>query len=145
MSIGTRVAVVALLSAGVACRTGNAPPTARKPTVAPPQHSGAPRSEMSAPTRPVEKPAGCGPRARPFLAGEIPRVHDVSADEVQEITVLVRHQTPMPVVVLRRHDRFVEATAGCCSTVPDDCSLFKARFEKKEGQWTVVESHQYIE
>ena len=145
VSIGAQVTAVGVLSLALACRTGDAPATQRTPTVAQSmQHSEAPRTGISA-TRPIDKPPGCGPRARPLLAGEIPRLHDVSADEVQEITSLLRHQTPMPVVVLKRHDRFVEATAGCCSTVPDDCSLLKARLEKKEGRWTVIESHQYIE
>jgi hypothetical protein len=80
-----------------------------------------------------------------MLAGEIPRVHDVPPEEVKEITNLMRHQTRMPVTVIRRQGRFVEAFAGCCSTVPDDCSMVKTRFDKREGQWTVIESHQYVE
>jgi hypothetical protein len=96
-------------------------------------------------TKPSEAPTGCGQHGRPFLAGEIPRVHNVSPEDVDEITALMRRETSMPVVVISRHDGRAKAMAGCCSTVPDDCSFFEARLDNKEGQWTVVEKRHVIQ
>jgi hypothetical protein len=103
-------------------------------------------STVTPPTEQVTKaPPGCGLGGRPLRAGEIPRVHAVGVEDVRKITALMRRHTDMPVVAISRRGRFVEASAGCCSAVPNDCSIFKARLGKKEGLWTVVESSRIVE
>lgn len=147
MTNRTRAAVaIAWMYWGASCRTGNQQSAEGPPTVGPTaQRSTAQSVEVSSTVTPratkVSKtPPGCGSHGRPLRSGEIPRVHGVAAEDVRKITALVGQHTGMPVIAIRRHGPFVEASAGCCTPVPHDCSVFRARLDKQEGLWTVVDS-----
>ena len=112
-----------------ACRTGTE------------QTERAPRTLAAAEPRPASKPAarppGCGPHGRPLRSTVILR--DVEPEDAQIITEQMRQLTGMPLFsIIRRQHGVVEASAGCETSIPDDASMIKARFEEWGGVWTIV-------
>jgi hypothetical protein len=134
---------IALLWAGAGCRTATkqsseSPPTAvraeRKPFTG--------RPTLGAMTTPPHHPRDCGGRfLRPWLVPGAPRIRSVSERDAGAVTALMRQfYDTTPLMSITGRDGLIDATTGCCSNVPDDCSIFTVRFSKhSDREWNVVD------
>ena len=139
-----------VLCAAAACRTGGLQVAPGPATATPAQESHAPATGTPREASPSDGPANCGPRGTPLVTGEIPQVDHVAAEDVPKILALIRQRTRMPVSTVRRDNvkgnTIVDAMVGCCfSAMPDGCTIFHARLDQKEGQWTILSFSQVVE
>jgi len=134
---------IAALWAGAGCRTAakqsaESPPTAattkRKPVDG--------RPTLGAMTTPPHHPRDCsGPFVRPWLVPGAPRIRNVSERNAEAVMALMRQfYDTTPLMSLTGRDGLIDATTGCCSNVPGDCSTFTVRFiRQSEHEWNVVD------
>jgi hypothetical protein len=88
---------------------------------------------------PPARPRTCGQFGKPWVVAGAPRIHNVAPEDAQRVTTLMRQYATMPLMDIRARNGLVEAYSGCCSGVPDDCSMFIVRFDKQpDGEWSVV-------
>jgi hypothetical protein len=121
---------IALLFAGGACRTANKQGPDSRPGAA----NAGPvdnRPVLGALTKPPPRPRDCGPFGKPWVPIGAPRIRDVSEGDAQVVTALMRQYVTMPLIGIAQRNGLIEASAGCCSSVPDDCSRFMVRFDKQ--------------
>ena len=94
---------------------------------------------------PPARPWSCGPRGKPLLGTGSLRIHGVEPEDAQTITALARQYTSVPLLKVGPRNGLVEAWAGCCSPIPDDCTILVIRFDKADGAWKVVGTSQIVQ
>jgi hypothetical protein len=80
-----------------------------------------------------------------MLVSGSPRLDGVEREDAQTITAIARQYTSVSLLKVGRRDGLVEAWAGCCSPIPDDCTILVIRFEKTDGDWKVVGTSQIVQ
>jgi hypothetical protein len=80
-----------------------------------------------------------------MLVTGAPRIQGVEPEDAQTITAIARQYTNVSLLKVGRRDGLVEAWAGCCSPVPDDCTILVIRFDKTDGAWNVVGTSQIVQ
>jgi hypothetical protein len=136
---------ITLLCAHGACGTVSKPKAEPPPTVGATVKLVDGPSISPAGTQPPVRPRNCGPFAKPWVVAGAPRITDVTAEDARIVTALMRHFATMPLMGIRGRDGLIEAYTGCCSNVPDDCSMLIVRFDKQpDGEWYVVNTSEAV-